>query len=130
MGICLVVLMGWILGCAVQLQQAQLWLAHHYLLLGLIPHVFIGFVAIKLAAKGGFFHNRLRFISRSTAGAALLMLSAALLGFGLTGLRALAFQADALAAQLEGVDIQVVGVVAAMPQRSEAGLRFLLDYQN
>ncbi len=70
------------------------------------------------------------FISHATARTVLCMLGAALLGFALTGLRAVAFQADALAPELEGADIQVVGVVAAMPQRSEAGLRFRLDVES
>ncbi len=55
---------------------------------------------------------------------------AAALGIGLTGLRATAFQSKALDASLEGVDLQVVGVVAAMPQRSDAGLRFRLDVES
>ncbi len=130
LGICIVVLVGWILGCAAQLQQAQLWPTHHYLLLGLLLPLSVGFIAIKLIVKSRILYARLGFISSSTAGAALLMLSVALMGFGLTGLRAGVFQADALAVQLEGIDIQVVGVVAAMPQRSEAGLRFRLDVES
>ena len=52
------------------------------------------------------------------------------MGFGMTGLRAVAFQAGALQPGLEGVDVQVVGVVAAMPQRSEAGLRLRLQVES
>jgi competence protein ComEC len=55
---------------------------------------------------------------------------AAATGLGLTGLRATAFQSKALDASLEGIDLQVVGVVAAMPQRSDAGLRFRLDVES
>ena len=52
------------------------------------------------------------------------LLAFAALAFGLTGLRALAYRAQALAPDLEGRDLQVTGVVAAMPKLSEAGLRF------
>ncbi|MDP3310852.1 MAG: DUF4131 domain-containing protein, partial [Polaromonas sp.] len=45
-------------------------------------------------------------------------------GFGLTGLRASAFQAGALSPALEGRDIEVTGRVLAMPQRFDDGLRF------
>jgi competence protein ComEC len=48
----------------------------------------------------------------------------ALLGFALCGLRATAFERDALSPALEGRDIDVVGVVAAMPQHGELGTRF------
>ena len=54
------------------------------------------------------------------------MLAAAALGFGACGLRATAFVHDALAPALEGRDIAVVGVVAAIPQRNDVGLRFRL----
>lgn len=53
-------------------------------------------------------------------GAALAL---AALAFGLTGLRAVAFQAKSLAPRLEGRDLLVTGVVIAMPQLFEQGLR-------
>ena len=55
-----------------------------------------------------------------------LLLALVLLGFGLTGLRAGFFLADALSAELEGRDLVVTGVVAAMPQTHESGQRFRL----
>ncbi len=56
--------------------------------------------------------------------------AAALLAFSLCGLRATAFGHDALTPALEGRDIAVVGVVAAMPQRSEVGLRFRFSVES
>jgi competence protein ComEC len=58
------------------------------------------------------------------------LVAAAALGFGFVGLRAVAFQADVLHSALEGPDVQVVGTIAAMPQRSEAGLRFRFDVES
>ena len=51
-------------------------------------------------------------------------LALALLGFGSTGLRATAFSRHALNPALEGQDLSVVGLVAAMPQHNETGTRF------
>ena len=52
---------------------------------------------------------------------------AVLLGFGLTGWRACAFQTTALNPSLEGRDINVTGTVLAMPQIGEDAVRFRLD---
>ena len=54
---------------------------------------------------------------------------ALLLGFGQTGWRGAAFQQTALAAELEGQDLLLTGVVAAMPQANEAGVRFRLQVE-
>ena len=59
----------------------------------------------------------------------LLVLAFAVLALGVTGLRASAFMGQSLSPVLEGRDIAVTGVVAAMPQRNEAGLRFRLDVE-
>ncbi|ROZ61419.1 DNA internalization-related competence protein ComEC/Rec2 [Ramlibacter sp. WS9] len=59
-----------------------------------------------------------------------VLLAASLLTFSLCGLRAILFSSTALAPQLEGRDISVVGVVAAMPQRNETGVRFRLDIES
>ncbi|WP_296920373.1 DNA internalization-related competence protein ComEC/Rec2 [Polaromonas sp.] len=70
-----------------------------------------------------------RVYRRMPPGAVLALQAAALLlalvfGFGLTGLRAVIFQAGALSPALEGRDIEVTGRVLAMPQRGDYGLRF------
>jgi competence protein ComEC len=127
-------LLGFVVGCAMQLQQAKLHETAVYLVLWLPALYLIARAAIKyvLHLRTPSVDNPS--ISPSTARAGWRMLAAlavaAALGFGVTGLRAVAFQADALQAALEGPDIQVVGVVAAMPQRSEAGLRFRFDVES
>jgi competence protein ComEC len=60
---------------------------------------------------------------------ALTVLALALLGFSATGGRAWVHWNDRLPAALEGRDIQVTGVVASLPQRSSAGLRFSFDVE-
>ncbi|MBP9830789.1 MAG: DNA internalization-related competence protein ComEC/Rec2, partial [Polaromonas sp.] len=54
----------------------------------------------------------------------ILSMALAGMAFGVTGWRASVYSAQALPAELEGKDIQVIGIVAAMPQQSEVGLRF------
>lgn len=103
---------GFVAGAALQLQQPALFHAWVYgaLLLGSAALALVCFRWSAAAAWG------LR---------ALAVLVLALgLGFGLTGLRAVIFQTGALAPVLEGRDIEVTGRVAAMPQRSDDGLRF------
>lgn len=61
----------------------------------------------------------------------LLWIVAALAaGMGASGWRATLRLADALPAALEGQDVQLVGVVASLPQRSAAGLRFRFDVES
>ena len=54
----------------------------------------------------------------------------AALGFATTGLRAVVYDNDALAPALEGRDVLVTGVVARLPQRNEAALRFRLQVES
>ncbi len=131
-----VLMAGWVLGCAAQLQQAVLFSAAVYLLFCLPALVFITRAAL---AAGDPLRSGLRWSSGLSNRAADLQLFAKLLalalvwaalGWGSTGLRAVVFKADALQAAHEGIDVQVVGVVAAMPQRSDAGLRFRFDVES
>ena len=75
-----------------------------------------------------YFIRRLPKLSTPAAAARRLavFMMAALLGFGVTGWRADAFQATALNPTLEGKDITVTGTVLAMPQISEDAVRFRL----
>jgi competence protein ComEC len=91
-------------GMAAQLQQPMLWSAAAYA--GLI---------LAAAVAGLWVRGR------------PLALVLAIAAFALTGLRAVAFQQQALPPALEGRDVLVRGVVAAMPQRGEFGPRFVLD---
>ncbi len=125
---------GFVLGCAVQLQQAALFPGAFYMAFCLLALCLIAGAAIKYRAMGAQALSQQSTVSHSTLHSGWRMLAAAVLagsvGFGITGLRAVAFQASALQPSLEGPDVQVVGVVTAMPQRSEAGLRFRLAVES
>lgn len=105
----LAVLPGWVLGVALQLQQAALWPLGGY----------AGLLASGLV---------LGFVVRRVPGAALALAlaiaSGALAGAGLTGVRATHFAAQALDPALQGLDIEVTGRIAALPQRSPDSVRF------
>jgi competence protein ComEC len=100
---------GWVLGVALQLQQPTLWSPAVYgWLLG----------AGLLLALGA---RRLR------AGAALVvvaLLGGGLAGVGLTGVRATHFASHALDPALQGIDIELTGRIASLPQRMAQGERF------
>ena len=113
-------LSGFISGVALQLQQPSLWHGGVYGALAALACLVLGVGWRASALK-----KRRR---RETRLAIFLM--AGLLGFGLTGGRALAFQAATLSPALEGRDIAVTGLVVAMPQRSEDALRFRLRVES
>ena len=109
-------LLGWVLGTALQLQQVALWPAWGYAALALPA----GFLAVALWRR--------TLEDWPTPRRRLAWcLAAAALGFACTGLRSLAFDAQALNPALEGRDVLLTGVVTDMPQRNEVGLRFTLD---
>ncbi len=103
-------LLGFVGGSAVQLQQASLlgW------------QVYAGLLVL---AVGGLLWAVLRCGASAWCGL-LVALLCGLAGFGLTGWRAAAFESHGLAHALEGRDIFVTGVVLAMPQSNENGVRF------
>ena len=103
--------LAWLSGVALQLQERALMPAWCYLALGLL-----GLLCIVAAVR-----------SARLFVAALLGL--ALLGFSVTGGRAAERLSDNLTLQLEGRDLVVTGVVASLPQRSSAGLRFSFDIE-
>jgi competence protein ComEC len=109
-------LLSFVVGTAMQLQQVLLSGALFYGVLVLLALVLSLLVATKSIA------------SRSHI--VLLALAFGLLAFGLTGLRAVNFLHNALDAGIEGRDVAVTGVVASMPQRNEAGLRFRLEVES
>ncbi|HVL34355.1 MAG TPA: ComEC family competence protein, partial [Burkholderiales bacterium] len=104
-------LLGVLAGTAAQLQQPALWPWWSYAAIGLAS------LLLPLWRRAG-------------AGALRLFAILSLVAFALTGLRATHFQSRALAPALEGRNIAVTGVVAAMPQRGEAGLRFRFDVES
>lgn len=108
-------LLGWLTGVALQLQQPELWPAATYGFLTALALILLAPAAIKSVA-----------FWRKTAA---ITLAFALLGFASTGLRASVFSSHALDPALEGRDLTVTGLVAAMPQYSEAGTRFRFEVE-
>ena len=105
-------LLGFVLGVAVQLQQAVL-------LERLI------YAALAVTALTGI--GLLPWLARwPWLGWLLAFALSASLGFGLTGLRASIYSASGLNPLLEGQDVEVTGEVMAMPQFGEDGVRFRL----
>jgi competence protein ComEC len=105
-----------VLGSALQLQQIDLFAWQIYMVF-----VLLALVGYMCAASKTIATNK-------RMGLALVAL--ALLGFGATGLRANAYLVDGLNPALEGRDLRVTGVVANLPQRSEAGLRFRFEVES
>jgi competence protein ComEC len=114
--------MGIIAGVAVQLQQAVLWDATWYLACGLVGLGGLASLARLTTARLWMSHRSLGF-----AGRLIVLLCAAALAFGLTGWRSTHYLQTSLNPALEGVDLEVTGVVSAMPQRLDTGLRFRFE---
>lgn len=102
-------LVAWCAGIALQLQQQSLWALSVYVAL------------VSLACGAAWWVHR----QKPTFGARTLVVWGALvcLSFALTGLHALS-RSLAIDPALEGQDLDVVGVVQAMPQRQDVGWRF------
>ncbi|WP_439114973.1 DNA internalization-related competence protein ComEC/Rec2 [Hydrogenophaga sp.] len=108
----LIFLLAWMLGVALQLQQATLWSLGVYagcllsagllLPLGLVGSARVGSRGLLLGA----------------------LLAGALAGLGLTGARAAHHAAQAMPHHLQGLDLVVTGRVASLPRRTELGERF------
>lgn len=113
-------LAGWIAGCALQLQQSELAPAAVYAWILAFVFVVACFIAINKIAN-----SRRMVLVALTAG-----VLAAAVGWASSGLRAAVFDAQRLAPALEGRDVVLEGVVGAMPQRSDAGLRFRLAVES
>jgi len=126
-------LLGAVLGPAVQVQQAGLWGWEVYaalLVVGLLV-IGLGYPHPRPLPEGEGVRSPLsRLRERVGVRALASLLATALLAFALCGLRAAHFSSQALAPQLEGRDIAVVGVVAAMPQRNDMGLRFRFEVES
>ncbi len=107
-------LLGFVAGSAAQLAQSALWSSAVYA------------TVLSLALACLIFVSAL--MRRRRLAAALVAFSlgitCALAGFAATGWRAAAQASQALAAALEGKDLQVSGVVTDMPQYRQTGVRF------
>ena len=103
--------LSWIAGVALHLQQRSLGPAALC-----IAAAALGAVGIIVAWRW-----------RRAYGVGLLGI--ALLAYGGSGWRASQRLADALPTALEGQDLRVTGVIASLPQRSAAGLRFRFEVE-
>ncbi len=100
---------AWFAGLALQLQQRALWPVAWY---GLALTVCVLVIVAAWRWRRAF---------------ALAPVGALLLAVGASGWHASTRLADGLADELEGRDLVVTGVVASLPQRSAAGLRFRFE---
>ncbi|MDR1967334.1 MAG: DNA internalization-related competence protein ComEC/Rec2 [Burkholderiaceae bacterium] len=107
-------LAGYLAGTALQLQQPALWGVGVYAALA-------GWSVAAVALAW--------WLRRRAAATALWLLAGALLAFAAAGWRAAGMQAQVLNPALEGRDVQVTGVISAMPQHSEAGWRMRFDVE-
>lgn len=104
--------LAWLLGIGLQL--------HERVLMPLAAYQGLVLVALLAGAFGARW-PRLRM---------LWIVAALAAGLGMGGWRASVRLADQLPAAIEGQDVQLVGVVASLPQRSAAGLRFRFDVES
>ncbi len=117
------VLLGSVLGTAMQLQQRVLFVLPAYCLLA--ATCLVGLLAVMVALP--YFLPAVR---KQWLLVALACMLATGLGFGATGLRAHAFSSSALSPSLEGQDIVVTGEIHAMPQVNEDGVRFVFAVES
>ncbi len=102
--------LAWLIGVGTQLAQPALWSQEVYVAL-------VG-LAVAIACMAG---------RRSTL---LTALAAATLGFAVAGCWGSVAMQQQLASELEGRDIQVVGVVAGLPRELAQGVRFVFDVES
>ena len=113
-------MLGSVAGVALQMQQPRLWEVWTYPVM-----VGVGGVLLLL-----FLRRSVSGYRRANSLLAGVLLAAGMCGAGTAGWRAHSFLDNALPATVEGRDVRVTGVVAAMPQRSDAGLRFVLEVES
>jgi competence protein ComEC len=125
----LLILAAFVVGCAAQLQQRELFALWVYMLFSLLVLILYAVNAMKSGVMGW---RGVPSISAAHGAftSCMLIASALCMGFCATGWRAVAYQSQALKAELEGKDIRITGVIAQMPQRDESGLRFRLDVES
>jgi competence protein ComEC len=113
--------LGWIAGTALQLQQAQLWAPEVYWGWGAAAFAF-AVVRFSRVLAGAWMH--------AAIGLALAAVLSAVLAFSLAGARASHYAQSTLNPSLEGRTLQVVGIVANLPQRTEDSARFRFEVES
>ncbi len=119
-------MLAWVVGTWAQLLQTSLNNTFLYAIYLAIAGVFICCIAINKIAK-------VAPDQRSDLQILLpicMLLASGCAAFGLTGLRAAAYASHQLQPDFEGRDIEVVGVVSAMPHINEMGTRFHLNVES
>jgi competence protein ComEC len=119
------VLLGVVVGAAIQLQQPVLWAAGVYAALVLAAALVVGCALVTTRRRRVGWWAWPRWATLAWIGSI-----AALAMFALCGLRAASYAERALHPALEGQDIRVTGVVVAMPQANEAGTRLRIRVQS
>src|SRR5262249_3390968 len=107
------VALAWLAGIALQLHERELAAPGWY-----AAALIAGACAAGLCA-----------MARHRAASVLLLAGMVAAGRGHAGRRAADRLAQALPAALEGVDVDILGVVATLPQRVPSGLRFRFEVE-
>jgi competence protein ComEC len=134
--------LGWIAGTALQLQQAQLWADEVYWCLGAAACL-LAYAAARADAwrfaftlldAFPFVRSALALSSRASAGvvwhSVVWCVLSCTLAFAQAGARASHYAQSTLNPSLEGRTLQVVGIVANLPQRTEDSARFRFDVES
>lgn len=100
-------LLAWVLGMALQMQQGVLWQPRHYAGLGIVSAL------VLIAAQAGFSRKN----PKNTLKTALQVLALGALAFASTGWRAGQKMQSDLAPELYRQDVQIKGKVLDLPQR-------------
>lgn len=130
--------LGWIAGTALQLQQAQLWAAEVYWGSGAAALMSAYIATHNDVSRFAWVRRASVLLSRLLAGAgvqaavglALAATLSAVLAFAQAGARASHYAQSALNPALEGRTLQVVGIVANLPQRMEDSARFRFEVES
>jgi competence protein ComEC len=130
--------LGWIAGTALQLQQTQLWAGEVYW--GLAAFALMSaYIATRIdVSRFAWVRSASAFFSRASAGAGvqaavgfvLVAALSAVLAFAQAGARASHYAQTALNSALEGRTLDVVGIVANLPQRMEDSARFRFEVES
>jgi competence protein ComEC len=130
--------LGWIAGTALQLQQPVLWAGDVYW--GLAAAALMSaYIATRIdASRFAWVRSASAFLSCASAGAgvqaavgfALMAALSAVLAFAQVGARASHYAQSTLNPSLEGRTLQVVGIVANLPQRTEDSARFRFEVES
>lgn len=124
-------LCGVLAGSAVQLWQPELWAMWAYgsalAAMGVVGACVLCYPPLRRRWLG---QNGAGQPWWRVGGAIATLLWAAVAAFALCGLRASAFAGQGLPAAMEGQDVRITAVVAAMPQRTEAGVRLRLQVES